>query len=158
MKKRMCANAVMAGMAFVLVIGLAGCGKKEVKLDVNEVSNRLLEEITYQDELSSVDFDTASMIFNFSDVDILNGAIFESSGATAEEIVVLECASAEDAKAAKAALEARVSDQKESFTDYVPKELVKLDKAVIAEGGNYAILSVSDEPDTASKIIGEYIK
>lgn len=158
MKKRMYTNAVMAGMVLVLALGVAGCGKKEVTLDVTEVSNRLLEEIAYQDELSSVDLDTAAMIFNFSDVNITNGAIFESSGATAEEIVVLECASAEDTDAAKAALTARVADQKESFTDYVPEELVKLGKAVIVESGNYAILSVSDEPDKALKIIEEYTK
>ncbi|MFT3985059.1 MAG: DUF4358 domain-containing protein [Lachnospiraceae bacterium] len=158
MKKRTYKNVVMSGLALIAVLGLTGCGKKEVTLDVTEVSNRLLEEITYQDELSSIDLDTAAMIFNFSEVNITNGAVFESSGATAEEIVVLECATAKDADAAKAALEARIADQKESFTDYVPQELVKLDKAVIVENGNYAILSVSDEPDKALEIIGNYTK
>ncbi len=158
MKKRTYKNVVMSGLALIAVLGLTGCGKKEVTLDVTEVSNRLLEEITYQDELSSIDLDTAAMIFNFSEVSITNGAVFESSGATAEEIVVLECATAKDADAAKAALEARIADQKESFTDYVPQELVKLDKAVIVENGNYAILSVSDEPDKAMEIIEDYKK
>lgn len=149
---------VLTGAVLAMVFALAGCGKKEVTMDVTEVANQLLENITYQDELSSIDLDTASMIFNFADVNIVNGAIFESSGATAEEIVVLECAEAADADAAKAALETRVADQKESYTDYVPEELVKLDKAVIATGGKYAILSVSDDPDKATEIINGYIK
>lgn len=151
-------NAVAAALAMAMVLALTGCGKKEVTLDVTEVGNQLLEGITYQDELSSIDLDTASMIFNFADVTIVNGAIFESSGATAEEIVVLECSDAANADAAKAALEARVADQKESYTDYVPEELVKLDAAVIVTSGKYAILSVSDEPDKATEIINGYIK
>ncbi len=158
MKKKMYKKAGIAATVFVLALSLTGCGKEEAAMDVTEVSNRLLGEITYQDELTSIDLDTAAMIFNFSEIEITNGAIYESSGATAEEIVVLECASAEDADAAKAALEARVADQKESFTDYVPKELVKLDKAVIVKGSTYAILSVSDEPDKAAEIIGAYMK
>ena len=141
-----------------MVLCLTGCGQEKATLDVTAVSGRLLEEITYQDELTAIDLDTAAMIFNFSEAEIINSAIFESSGATAEEIVVLECASAEDADTAKAALEARVADQKESFTDYVPQELVKLDKAVIVKDGVYAILSVSDEPDKAAEIIRAYTK
>ena len=151
-------SIILAGAALVMVFALAGCGKKEVTMDVTEVANQLLENITYQDELSSIDLDTASMFFNFADVDIVNGAVFESSGATAEEIAVLECADSTAANAAKAALETRVADQKESYTDYVPEELVKLDKAVIITNGKYAVLSVSDDPDKAAEIINGYIK
>ncbi|HOO28173.1 MAG TPA: DUF4358 domain-containing protein [Lachnospiraceae bacterium] len=146
------------GLLFVVMLLAVGCGKKAASIDVIEVANELLEGIPYQDALTAIDFDTADMIFNFSDVTIVNGAIFESSGATAEEIVVLECASAEDAKAAKTALETRVSEQEESFEDYVPEELVKLNEAVIVTSGKYAILSVSNEPDEAEKIIDGFIR
>ncbi len=157
MKKEM--RNVLLGMMLIFAAVLTGCGNGNTKaFDATEVANRLLEEITYQDELTVVDFDTAGMILNFSNVNVVNGLVFEGSGATAEEIVVLECASDEDADAAKAALQARVQEQIESFTDYVPQELEKLNQAVIVESGKYAVLSVSSEPDLAKKIIGEYIK
>ena len=77
-------------------------------------------------------------------------------GWTAEEIVVLECASAAEADKAKAVLQTRVEEQKTNYTDYVPEELDKLNKAVIAESGNFAVLSVSNEPDKAKAILAEY--
>ena len=54
-------------------------------------------------------------------------------------------------------LKTRVSEQIESFTDYVPGELTKLNAAVIKVNGKYAVLSVSDTPDEAGKIIGKYM-
>ena len=147
-------------MAVILAVAaaaavFAGCGSKK-EMNVDEVSGRLLSEITYQDELSKTSLDTAAMFLNLSDIDIKNAAIYETSGWTAEEIVVIECGSKEDADKAKAALEARVAEQKVNYEDYVPEELEKLQAAVITESGNFAILSVSDEPDKAKSILAEY--
>ena len=90
-------------------------------------------------------------------MNVTKAAIYEGSGGTAEEIVVLECASDDDAKAAEQVLKTRVAEQIESFTDYVPEELTKLNAAVIKVNGKYAVLSVSDTPDEARKIIDSYM-
>ena len=63
------------------------------------------------------------MIYNFGDANITEAAFYESTGATAEEIVVLKCNSEADAGAVENALKSRVEEQKESFADYVPEEL-----------------------------------
>lgn len=143
----------------VLVMAMAaamlGCGSSKA-MNVSEVSDRLLKEITYQDDLSKIDLDTAAMFFNLSDIDIKDAAIYETSGWTAEEIVVIECSSASEADKAKAMLETRLEEQKTNYVDYVPEEMEKLNAAVIVESGNFAILSVSNEPDKAKSIIGEY--
>ncbi len=151
MRKR----AIAAILAVAAVVVFSGCGSKK-EMSVDEVSGRLLKEITYQDELSNMGLDTAAMFLNLSDIDIKNAAIYETSGWTAEEIVVIECGSKEDADKAKAALEARVAEQKVNYEDYVPEELEKLQAAVIVESGNFAVLSVSDEPDQAKAILAEY--
>ncbi|MCR5222909.1 MAG: DUF4358 domain-containing protein [Lachnospiraceae bacterium] len=150
MKKRVIAALLIVGLAL-----LTACGSKSA-MNVDEVSKRLLNEIAYQDELSSMGLDTASMFLNLSDIEVKNAAIYETSGWTAEEIVVLECASGADADKAKAALEARVAEQKVNYEDYVPEELDKLNDAVIVESGNFAVLSVSNDPDAARKILSEY--
>lgn len=143
----------------VLTVGilLTGCNKKAASFDVNKLGEDLNSKITYQDELMNLDVDTASMFLNLSDINLVNTAIYEGSGATAEEIVVLECASGEDATKAQTMLKDRVEEQKESFENYVPGELTKLDAAVIEVNGNYVVLSVSDDPDGAKKIIAEYM-
>ncbi|MBR4719515.1 MAG: DUF4358 domain-containing protein [Lachnospiraceae bacterium] len=154
MKKRI----FLAGLAMVTVIGLTGCGSKSVDVNVQELADALKSGVTYKDDLSTIDLDTAQMIFNFKDADITEAAFYESTGATAEEIVVIKCAEEADAGVIEDSLKARVEEQKESFTDYVPAELEKLNAAVISRQGNCAVLSVSDEPDKARAIIDSYLK
>lgn len=154
MKRRI---ALLVTVMTVLVCCLAGCGSKEASFDVKALGNDLNTKITYQDSLMELDTDTASMFLNLSDINIVNSAIYEGSGGTAEEIVVLECAGKDDAAKAQAMLEQRVKEQIESFTDYVPGELTKLNAAVIKVNGNYAVLCVCDTPEEASKIISQYM-
>ena len=149
-------RAIATAAALLLGVSLlAGCGSKKA-MNTEEVSGRLLKEITYQDSLSPMDLDTAGMFLNLSGIDVKSAAIYESSGWTAEEIIVMECASSADADKAKAMMEARVMEQQTNFVDYVPEEMDKLNAAVIVESGNYAVLSVSDEPEKARSILSEY--
>ncbi|MCR5301993.1 MAG: DUF4358 domain-containing protein [Lachnospiraceae bacterium] len=144
--------------AFIGVCALlAGCGGKKADFEIENLASDLNTKITYADTLSPMDLDMAGMFLNLSDINVTKAAVYEGSGGTAEEIVVLECASEDDAKKAEEVLKTRVSDQIESFTDYVPAELTKLNAAVIKVSGKYAVLSVSDNPDEAKKIIDGYM-
>lgn len=122
-------------------------------VDAKAIADSLLSEISYTDQLSAVDLDTAKMFLNFADVEINEAYIYESSGATAEEIVVLVCKDSDSAAKAKSAFEQRVSEQTENFTDYVPEEVPKLNDAVIITSREYAILSVSGDSAKAKDII-----
>ena len=122
-------------------------------VDAKAIADSLLSEISYTDQLSAVDLDTAKMFLNFADVEINEAYIYESSGATAEEIVVLVCKDSDSAAKAKSAFEQRVSEQKENFTDYVPEEVPKLNDAVIITSREYAILSVSGDSSKAKDSI-----
>ncbi len=146
---------VIAAVFAALV--LAACGGKKADFDVASLGNDLATKISYEDELAPMDLDFAGMFLNLSDVNVTKAAIYEGSGGTAEEIIVFECASEDDAKKAEQVLKTRVSEQIESFTDYVPEELTKLNAAVVKVSGKYAVLSVSGSPDEAKKIIESYM-
>lgn len=151
-------NKFFAG-AILCAAVLIGCGSnKNVSIDVFALGNDLDTKIEYQDDLEQITTDMAAMFLDLSDIDIVNSAIYEGAGGTAEEIAVIECANADEAEKAEEILKNRVEEQKDSFADYVPGELVKLDAAVIRVVGNYAILSVSDDPKTANDIIDGYVK
>lgn len=122
-------------------------------VDAAALSKSLLNDIVYDDQLSSVELNTAEMFLNLADIGIDEAYIYESSGATAEEIVVFKCKDSDSAKKAKTAFEQRVMEQTENFTDYVPKEIEKLDDAVIITSKEYAVLSVSSDPGKAKDII-----
>ncbi|MDY4429011.1 MAG: DUF4358 domain-containing protein [Lachnospiraceae bacterium] len=170
---------LMAALIGTMVFSITGCKGEEkevhdISINVNEeseeaedsadatenksvdakaIADSLLSEISYTDQLSAVDLDTAKMFLNFADVEINEAYIYESSGATAEEIVVLVCKDSDSAAKAKSAFEQRVSEQKENFTDYVPEEVPKLNDAVIITSREYAILSVSGDSSKAKDII-----
>ncbi|MCR4741042.1 MAG: DUF4358 domain-containing protein [Lachnospiraceae bacterium] len=127
-------------------------------VSADAIGTELREKIAYKDELSEIDTETLKMYIYLDDISIDEAKIYESTGATAEEIVVLKCGSPDDAKKAEAAFEQRIEEQKEAYENYVPEEMVKLGKPVIITKNEYAILSVSDEPDKAKDIIGAYIK
>ena len=144
-------NIITVAM-LVAVLLTVGCGTAK-ELNVDDVSAKLLSEITYTDELSEIDLETAQMLFYLDDIQITKAKIYESGGATAEEIAVFECASTEDADRVMTAMQTRVEEQKESFRDYVPEELLKLDAAVLVKSRNVVVLSVSGDAETARKII-----
>lgn len=150
-------KAILVLVSVVMVMTLAACGGSKGDFDVDALGNDLSTKITYKDSLGKMDLDTASMFLNLSDISVVKAAIYEGSGGTAEEIVVLECVSDADASKAEQVLKDRVSEQIESFADYVPEELTKLNAAVIKVSGKYAVLSVSDTPDEARKLIDQYM-
>ncbi len=89
---------IVTAALIVATLMAAGCGSKEADFDVAALGNDLSTSITYVDTLSEMDLDTAGMFLNLADINVNKAAIYEGSGGTAEEIVVLECATADDAK------------------------------------------------------------
>lgn len=168
-------KTVYFALATAMVLTLAGCQKEEKQVidvsktvgesseetaaeaektvDAAALASSLLGEISYDDTLTEVTLDTAKMFLNIADVEIEESYIYESSGATAEEIVVLKCKDSDGAANAKKAFEERVSEQTDNFTDYVPEEVPKLKDAVIITSKEYAVLSVSGDSSKAKDII-----
>lgn len=142
-------------MAVIMVVTITGCAKEEKAVDAAALGEALLNNITYTDEMAAIDLETAEMVYYFGEASVTNAYIYESSGATAEEIAVFQCADEASADIMEKAVAERVEEQKESFENYVPEELVKLDAAVIARSGNVVILSVSADAEKARQIIDD---
>ena len=145
-------KTIMIGLiGTVALMSFTGCSKKEVKdIDVKTVANSLLNDIKYEDQLSEVSYD---IVYDMEDINVTDSAVYVSSGATAEEIAAIKCETKEDAAKVQTVLEERVKEQKDSFENYVPKELDKLDKAVIVKAGNTVVLSISNDDAKAKEII-----
>lgn len=172
-------KSVVVLLTLALSFSVIGCAKEEKQVySVNENIDEVREEqaqeaeavainakdianalaaLDYDDAPSEVDLDTAKMFLNLDGIDIAESYIYESSGATAEEIVVLKCADAANASKAKDVFSQRIEEQIENFTDYVPEEVPKLKDAVVAVNGEYAVLSVSKDASKAKEIIEGYL-
>ncbi len=146
-----------AALLLVLLLA-AGCSgnsdKSGAEWDLAELSDRLLNEITYTDTLSAMDDNLMDYLYQDIDTaDISEKVIYISSGSTAEEIAAFLAVDEEAAKRIEEGLKARIEQQTESFTDYVPEEVKRLEDAVLIRNGSYVVLSVSGDAAKAKDIL-----
>lgn len=140
-------------ITLILLLTLSACSQKEVSINIKDLSDKLLQQVAFEDELILINKEKAALLYNIENA--TNEYVYIGSGATAEEIAVFEFNNTEDAKNALQAAENRISQQKTDYASYNPKEIQKLDNAIVKNTGRYLIVCVS-EGDTAKKIIGEY--
>ena len=146
-------------LCFILLTAtLVGCSgegaKTDTAWDLNTITTRLLNEISYTDSLSEMSPDLMDYLFpDVNPSDVADQYIYISTGSTAEELAIFRAVDAAAAERIEAGLIARIEMQTESFTDYVPFEVKRLEDAVLKRKGDCVVLSVSGEPDKAKEIL-----
>lgn len=140
---------------FAAMLVLSSCSSQSKTIDAEKLSEDLLNNVTFQDELTLADDNTAKKLYNVED--FVNAYVYISSGATAEEIAVFEFKDEDNAKQALDNANTRISEQKDSFASYIPEEVKKLDNAVVKQTGCYLIVCVSDGSEAADTI-SQYVK
>lgn len=147
----------IAAIMFLIMLGtLAGCSKEKKEdrvIDVHTMAQSLLNDITYEDQLTKVEGNMFQMIYGISQEDIEEYEAYVSTGATAEEIAVIKAKDEATAESMEEKLTDRVEAQKNSFANYIPKEVEKLEEAVVYQEGVYVVLSISNDDEKAEKII-----
>jgi hypothetical protein len=154
MKKSGLFALLTAGVLFV-----AGCGSSAKIIDAAAaaaLAKDLSTEITYEDTLEEVDADTVSMYIDLPEN--VESVMYMGSGATAEEVGVFTAPDEDTAKETLESVQSHLDDQTDSFQDYKPEEAKRVGNAVLEQKGNYVILCVSGDPDTAKDIIEEAFK
>lgn len=129
---------------------------KGITIDINELSKDIIENIEFEDELNKTDNETASKLYDINN--FTSQSVYMSSGATSEEIAIFEF---EDKEACKVALEKankRIEEQKQNFKDYMPKEMKKLENAMIKNKNQYLIVCITNHPEEVGKILSKYLR
>ena len=149
-----------AALACVLMCSLAACAsggetQTDVTIDVTALADSLHDGLTFQDQLTGLDGDAAMNIYGLDSSSVVQLKVYVSTGATAEEIAVIETTGGDAVETVQAAMEKRVEDQKAAFENYQPKEMTKLGDPLLETRGNYVILCLSDDNDAARAIIDE---
>lgn len=142
-------------LMLVFILLLSGCTSKQEPINAKDLSDELVENVVFSDELTLADDKTAKTLYDISDT--VSSYVYISSGATAEEIAVFEFKDESDAKQAVEKAEARINAQKDSFESYIPEEIKKLDNAIIKQSSCYLVVCISDG-DEAEKIISKHMK
>lgn len=151
MKKKIA--TIMVLLTLVTATGCSEEKKEDRVIDVHTMAQSLLNDITYEDQLTQVEGNMFQMIYGIPSEDITEYEAYVSTGATAEEIAVIKAKDEATAESIEKTLTERVEAQKSSFASYIPKEVEKLDEAVVYQEGVYVILSISNDDEKAESII-----
>lgn len=142
---------------------LSGCGSKEdgstdkKEPSVEELSNRLFSELTYEDSLSMLNNEVALKYYGIDPEIVKSSAIYISTGATAEEIAVFEAVSNGDADTIYEACVKRKDTQIESYSDYKPSETSRLDHHVLKKSGRFVVFCVNYDDNEVNRIIDDVL-
>ena len=150
----------LVGLFVLLLLLTAGCAKQNgsVKMDVDSVAGKIMKEVSFKDQMSEIKQKTALSLYGLDGTSVVKAKVYESTGATAEEVAVFEGKDEKSAGKIKEAVMKRIETQKESYKGYVPKELEKLKKPLVDVKGKYVALCVADDTSPAEKVINESAK
>ncbi len=137
----------------LLSLVLSGCNQKNVEIDTEQLLEELQEQLPFADQLSPIKENMIYHLYPIDSKNVMSITVLTSSGATAEEIAIIQTSDVEEAKKA---IDQRIETKRNDFANYLPKEVEKLKDPVIVTKGNYVILCISDDSEKARTIIEKY--
>lgn len=154
-------------LLLLLAVIVSGCSQEKdidkaspnpVHLDIAAFSVQLQENLGLGEELSPVENDVFSYVYDVPGESYEEAVLLLASGAAADEICIVKAADKDSKNAIKAKMEARIAAQKESFASYLPEEAAKLDNAIIREIDDYLIFIVCGNPQQADAMVTQAIE
>jgi hypothetical protein len=138
----------------LLCLFLTACRTESKTLDVKACAAALAEQGTYDDVLSETSRDIFEMLYYGVDMNTIEDVtLYMSTGATAEEVMVAKCISEKEAVTLQGLAQERLEYLKSSFENYVPKEVPKIEEALLQQTGCYVILCISSDSSKAAEIL-----
>lgn len=144
-------------IAVIIIIGiiLFTNSKKDVKIEINKLAKEIIKNVNFEDEMNETDNGTIEKLYNINNA--VSQKVYISSGATAEEIAIFEFENKNEVNDAFEKANNRIEEQKESFKNYAPKEMKKLEEALIIKKGRFLIVCVTED-NNVENIIEKYLK
>lgn len=152
------------GIILVIIVGLIfymNTGKKEnkdVTINIADLASKMKEQDLFEDTLEEIDKDTIKKNYGFDGNKIKNIVSYVGTGATAEEILVVELNNKSDLNEINNQITQRISERKEAFANYLPQEVYKLENPTLKVTNNYIILSVCKDSEKMNSFIEDYLK
>ena len=158
MKKKI---GIICIIILIILIGLAIMVIKEkdknIEINIEDLASKIVETNAFEDKLEKVDSEMIMENYNFSSDEIEKLVSYQGSGASSEEIVILQVKDKSKLDSVKEKINTRLQERKEAFESYLPKEVYKLENYNLEEYGNYLILCISNDANQANDIIKQYI-
>lgn len=132
--------------------------EREVIIDINKLAEDIKNQKVFDDTLEIIEKDIAITNYNFNNEIIQDLVSYVSTGATAEEILVIEAKDKNSIKAIEEKITERIKERKEAFASYLPNEVYKLENPVLIIKDKYIILCICNNSQNMSEYIEKYLK
>lgn len=146
----------LAVLCLLLCLTLASCGKPaEAALepyDGDDVTT-LLNAGLFSEAPEELDDDIACQLLGVDPGQVSDCQVYLPTSTNAEALALLVLNDAADAEGVKSACEAWIADQIESYQDYAPAHVPKLEGAVISVRENTVLLVVGSDPAAAKSAV-----
>ena len=116
-------------------------------------ADAVLQSGAFSEDLAEIDLDTAAVLYGVDVNALTDVKAYRSEGATAEEVAVLLFTDEEAAGQAKTAMELYLQGREESYADYLPDEVPKLENALLDQKGSTVLLLVANDMDAAKAVL-----
>ncbi|MGI6161061.1 MAG: DUF4358 domain-containing protein [Christensenellales bacterium] len=145
-------------LILMLALGIAACGKTEVKdADLGVVLTDIETAVPLDDMMSLSESDLLSYYgIDAADVSQFKGSI-NASGIKADEIVMIEAADTNAAKRVQDKLDEYLVQKGKQFESYIPAEYAVIQQCDTKAYGKYVVLFVSLEADEMTKVFESHV-
>ena len=160
MNKKILAIVILV-IVLVVIIGIvfwSSSKNKNVQINIDELADKIATSGAFEDELIKADSEMVIKDYGFTNDEIKELVSYQGSGATSEEIVVLQVNEKSNLNTVKEKINTRIDERKEAFASYLPKEVFKIENNVLKIQGNYVMLCISSDAKKVSDVINNYIK
>lgn len=145
-------------IAIIVSIILFNNNDSSLEIDIEELSKQIIESGVFSDELAKIDNQIVMTDYSFTSEEIKGIVSYQGSGATSEELVVLEVNNKSFLNSVKNKIDTRLNERKEAFESYLPEEVFKIDNNLLEVKGNYLIMCISNDSNKVDEVINNYIK
>lgn len=137
---------------------LCGCGEKPVVIDINELAFELCSSDLFAEEMNNMSENLLRKRYGIEEGDYLEYKAGAGTRAVVDEYLIIKTdpANPDNAARVQSAIEKHINNQMDSYEDYRPDEMPKLEDYVYVSCGDYQIMVVSDNNAKAQEIITKY--
>lgn len=143
---------------FVTVLSLCSCGGNinQTEIDINSLGGYIAQNASFSEELEPVSSDSALMSFGI-EASGIDAVEYATSSAVAEIFAAFKVQNSEDIAIVQKAVQDKIDYLKESYASYGPKEVPKIESAVVITRGNCVVFCISADNTQAKELIESYI-
>ena len=142
----------------IVVVSVINKDNQNIQINIEELATNISQSGAFEDELAKVDPKKKKSDYGFSDEEIKEIVSYQGSGATSEEIVILQVNDKSNLNSVKEKINTRLAERKEAFEDYLPEEVFKIDNHILEVKGKYVIMCISNNSNEVMDTINNYMR